>query len=98
MTGFDKEFKTETGKRITISFNAVAVHYGWDCDHVAGLTIHSRDIPQANPEAIGAGPHKVFTIVANEPGEYQVHFKLAPLWGGEAAQTKSYKITAVAPK
>jgi hypothetical protein len=97
--GFDKEIMTKTGKRLTIAFGAVSLDRSWDCEHVHGLTIASREVPvgaRDGKPATRVG--KVFEVVANEPGTYELHFRLAPVWGGEAERYKSYKITATAPQ
>lgn len=99
MYGFEKEIMTKTGRRLTIAFGAVTLDRSWDCAHVQGLTISSREVPVGERDGKPSKKvGKIFHVVANEPGTYELHFRLAPVWGGEAERYKSYKITAVEPQ
>lgn len=92
----------EIGKPLTIIFDSVAVHYQWTHEDVPGLSVTVTDEPleeiDGMPVAIGAGPRRVFSIMATEPGKYDINFKLAPAWGGKAEEKKSFEISVRMPK
>jgi inhibitor of cysteine peptidase len=67
--------------------------YLWHVDHLAGSLDAQPGVFERSGEAVGAGGHRVFRVVSNEPGDASVTFALRRPKGSDVADRRTVRLT-----